>query len=117
MTKLTLLHNARCSKSRIGLAYLQDADVTFTTVEYLKTPLSKEELLSVIEKLGGDPLKAGMIRTNEADFKANFKGKELTNDAWAQAMLDYPKLMERPILISDDKAVVGRPAEAFDELI
>lgn len=117
MTELKLLHNARCSKSRIGMAYLNDAGAEFTTIEYLKNPLTKQEILEVIQKIGADPLKAGMIRTNEADFKANFKGKELTNEEWAQAMLDFPKIMERPILISNDKAVIGRPAEAFDELL
>lgn len=117
MTKLTILHNARCAKSRAGVAYLNDAGASFETIEYLKSPLAKKTLLEVIEKMGGDPLKAGMIRTNEADFKANFKGKELTNEEWAQAMLDFPKIMERPILISTDKAVIGRPAEAFDQLI
>ncbi|MFT4780051.1 MAG: arsenate reductase [Flavobacteriales bacterium] len=117
MSKMILLHNARCSKSRIGLAHLQDRKADFEVREYLKEELSTKELITLFKALGGNPLESGALRKGEADFKANFKGKTLSLADWAEAVLTYPKLLERPILIKGDKAVIGRPAEAFDALL
>lgn len=117
MSKMTLLHNARCMKSRQGLAYLQEAKANFEVREYLKDELSKKELIELLNNLGGNPLENGAIRKGEADFKSNFKGKTLSLEEWADAVSNYPKLLERPILIKGDKAVIGRPAEAFDTLL
>jgi arsenate reductase len=99
MSKMILLHNARCSKSRIGLAHLQDRKADFEVREYLKEELSTKELITLFKALGGNPLESGALRKGEADFKANFKGKTLSLADWAEAVLTYPKLLERPILI------------------
>jgi arsenate reductase len=109
-----IYHNSRCRKSREGLAFLESKTSDFEIIEYLKTPLSFNELKEIISKLGIKPLE--LIRKQEADFKENFKGKVLTDDEYIQAMVDYPKLIERPIVVNDEKAVLGRPTDKIGEL-
>lgn len=109
-----IYHNPRCTKSRQGLALLKEKGIEPQVIEYLKEKPSKKELKEVIEKLGIKPLE--LIRRGEADFKSNFKGKELSDDEWIDAMLNYPKLIERPIVIHGNKAVIGRPTEKILEL-
>ena len=108
-------HNPRCGKSRQCLAFLQEKGVEPELILYLKTPPTFEELKEVVDKLGIEPLE--LIRKKESIFKENFKGKELYDDEWIQAMVDYPKLIERPILISEKAAVIGRPKENVLELL
>ena len=84
-------------------------------VEYLKTVPTKEELAEIVKKLGLKPIE--LIRKGEADYKENFKGKTLTDEEWIEAMVQYPKLIERPIVIKDNKAVLGRPPENVKVLL
>jgi arsenate reductase (glutaredoxin) len=86
----------------------------FTVVEYMRDIPSKEELKELIKLLGIKPEE--LLRKGEADFKENFKGKSLTDDEWIDAMIAYPKLIERPIVVKDGKAVIARPTERIDEL-
>ena len=112
--KYTVYHNSRCSKSRCALQYIEDQGDSYEIVEYLKTSPSTEELKEILKKLG---MKAEeLIRRGEAEFKDNYKGKILSEAEWITAMVKYPKLIERPIIILDDKAVVGRPTEKIEEL-
>jgi len=106
---LTIYHNPRCSKSRQTLGIIEEAGQMVQVVEYLKTVPTKEELAEIVEKLGIKPIE--LIRKGEADYKENFKGKTLTDEEWIEAMVQYPKLIERPIVIKDNKAVLGRPPE------
>ena len=110
----TIYHNARCSKSRQGLAFLGENGIDPTIKEYLKEDLSEDELRSVLKALGIEA--KDLIRKNEVDYKENFKGKEMSEDDWVKAMVKYPKLIERPIVIKDGKAVIGRPMEKIAEL-
>ncbi|MFY0601817.1 MAG: arsenate reductase (glutaredoxin) [Cyclobacteriaceae bacterium] len=103
----TIYHNPRCMKSRETLALLEEKNEDVTIVEYLKETPSKEELTQIIGQLAIKPLQ--LIRKGEADFKEHFKGKELTDDQWIDAMIQYPKLIERPIVVKDGKAALGRP--------
>jgi len=112
---MKIYHNNRCSKSRDSFNLLTEKGIDFETIEYLKTPLNKKELEALLKKLA-IPAK-DLIRKGEADFKANFKGKELTEAQWIDAMVTYPKLIERPIVVKGDKAVIGRPIENVMELI
>jgi len=113
--KIQIYHNPRCSKSRNSFNLLQEKNLDFETVEYLKTPPTKDELKMVIKKLG---IKAEqLIRKAEAIYKENYKGKELSENEWIDAMLQYPKLIERPIVIKGDKAVIGRPIENVIDLL
>lgn len=112
--KYTVYHNNRCSKSRISLAYLDEKGAEYEVVEYLKNPLNEGGLKKVLDQLGISAF--DLIRKGENDFKENFKGKELSEDEWIAAMVQYPKLIERPIIVKNGKAVVGRPVEKIDEL-
>lgn len=117
MADWTILHNNRCRKSREGLAFLEERGVEHNVREYLKEPLSAQEVKALIEQLGIDPLKDGLIRKGEAEYKAHFKGQELSNDEWAEAIAHYPKLLERPILMGKKGAAIGRPLDKFEELL
>lgn len=113
--KIIVYHNSRCSKSRCALAYLDDKKVEYEIVEYLKDVPTKDELTNIIKMLGILP--EGLVRKGEPDFKENFKCRELTNSEWIEAMIQYPKLIERPIVIKNNKAVIARPTERIDELV
>ena len=112
---MKIFHNPRCSKSRQGLAILNDAKVDFEIIEYLKTPPSEKEIKDILSKLNMEPI--DLIRKNEAIWKENYKGKELSNDQIIKAMAENPKLIERPIVIHNNKAVLGRPPENISSLI
>ena len=112
---IKLYHNPRCRKSREALELLRDKNLEINVVEYLKEPLSKEELANVIQLLGIHP--ADLIRKNEAEYKEHYKGKDLSSDQWIDAMVQFPKLMERPIVINGNKAIVGRPSENVLEVL
>ena len=115
MSKIKIYHNPRCSKSRQGLQILKDHHVNFEVVEYLKNPPTKEKLKEIIKKLGIKPI--DLVRKNEKIWKENYKGKDLSDDEIIQAMVENPKLIERPIVIKDDKAVLGRPPENILEIL
>lgn len=112
---IKVYHNSRCSKSRCALAYLDEQNVKYEVVEYLKDVPSKAELMEIIGMLDIKP--EALIRKGEPDFKENFKGKMLTDDQWVDAMIQFPKLIERPIVIKNNKAVIARPTERIDELV
>ncbi len=106
---MKIYHNPRCSKSRSALQLLEEKGVEVEVVKYLEDTPSKEELKGLLKKLG---MKAEQIvRKGEQDYKDNFKGKTLSDDEWIAAFIKFPKLIERPIFIKGDKAVVGRPPE------
>ena len=113
--KATILHNPRCSKSRESLQYLNQQGCAIEIIEYLKNPLSASDIQSLLQQLNIKPLE--LIRQKEPIFKSHFAGKKLTNAEWIQAMVDFPVLIERPIVIVGNKAVIGRPIEKVIELI
>lgn len=112
---MKILHNNRCSKSRLGLKILEESAAEFEIVNYLENPLDGEEIRSMLKKLNL-PAEA-IIRKGEKDFKENYKGKTLSEAEWIDAMVKFPKLIERPIVIKGDKAVVGRPPENINALL
>ncbi|WP_136481165.1 arsenate reductase (glutaredoxin) [Cognatitamlana onchidii] len=112
---IKIYHNNRCSKSRCGLQILEESGKDFEVIKYLETPPTFDDLKSIINKLGIAPI--NLVRKNEAIWKGSFKGKNLTDDQIIQAMIDHPKLIERPIVINGSKAVVGRPPETILDLI
>lgn len=112
--KYTVYHNPRCSKSRNALDYLEKANLKYEVVEYLKETPSSEELGRIISMLDIRPEE--LIRKGEAEYKENFKGKQLTESQWIDAMVLFPKLIERPIVIKNNKAVIARPTERIEEL-
>ena len=112
---MKIYHNNRCSKSRNSYNLLKEKGIEFEIIEYLKTPLTKEELAELLIKLNIPAEK--LIRKGEADYKENFKGKKLTETQWIDAMIKFPKLIERPIVVKGDKAVIGRPIEKVIQLL
>lgn len=112
---LKILHNPRCQKSRQTLQIIEDSGEMVTVVEYLKTVPSKEELQDIVKMLGIEP--EDLIRKGEAIYKEEFKGKQMSGEEWIEAMVQYPKLIERPIVIQGNKAVLGRPPENVKALL
>jgi len=112
--KFTIYHNPRCRKSREALEILSSSKNEVEVVEYLKTALTKKDIEGVLDKLKCNPLE--IIRKGEVIFKEKYKGKELNKEEWVEALLEYPILIERPIVIKGDTAVVGRPPERVKEL-
>ncbi len=108
-------HNPRCSKSREGLNYLNEKGITPMIVKYLDTPLNSQEIKQLLEKLGIKPI--DLIRKNEDIYKKEIKGKDFSDEELIEAMANNPKLIERPIVINDTKAVIARPAEKMDEIL
>ena len=112
---ITIYHNPICRKSREGLQYLEDKGVDFTVVEYLRTPISREELKILLVKLNKRPVE--IVRTSEDEFKAKLKGKNFTDEEWITILLENPKLIQRPIVTNNHKAVLAQPAEEIDRLL
>ena len=112
---MKIYHNPRCSKSRETLQILNDNDQNPEIILYLENLPSKAELKSILKKLEIPAEK--LIRKSEPIFKEKYKNKNLSEDQWIDAMLRYPKLIERPIVIEGNKAVLGRPPENVLTLI
>lgn len=112
---IKIYHNNRCSKSRDGLEILENSGKDFEIVKYLEDVPSKSELKQIIKLLKIKPL--NLVRKNEAIWKSDYKGKDLTDAQIIEAMVKHPKLIERPIVINGDKAVVGRPPEVIQNII
>ena len=110
-----IYHNARCKKSRAGLQFLQEKGIEPEIIEYLKNPLTEEHLKDILMRLNKKP--AEIIRTQEAIYKSNFKGKNFTDDEWVKILLEYPKLIQRPIVVKGPKAVIGDPASNIEVLL
>jgi arsenate reductase len=112
---IKIYHNNRCSKSRSGLKILEDSGKAFEIVKYLENVPSEKELKNIINQLGIKPI--DLVRKNEAIWKSDYKGKDLSNTEIIKAMIEYPKLIERPIVINGDNAVIGRPPERILDII
>lgn len=110
-----IYHNPRCSKSREALALLRQRGIEPRIVEYLQTAPTEAELREVILRLKIKP--QDLLRRGEDVFKEKFSGRNLSNEECITAMADYPILIERPIVIHGERAVIGRPPERVLELV
>ena len=116
MKEFIIYHNPRCSKSRQALQLLREAGIEPTIVEYLKTPLEKNVLKNISQLLGLRP--KDFVRKIEKDFKDNHLSESLEDDdKILEAMSLFPKIIERPIVVSGQEAVIGRPPENVQKLI
>lgn len=113
-TPIVIYHNARCSKSRSACEIVAGQGVNAEIIDYLKTPPSREELCALLKKLGMKP--AELVRRSEDVFKENYAGKTLDDEQWLDALATHPILIERPIIVRGDFAVIGRPPEKVLEL-
>ena len=112
---MQIYHNPRCSKSRQTLSLLEEKGIKPEIVLYLEQPPTKKELQEIVKKLGISAVE--LVRKTEAIYKESYKGKKLTENQWIAAMLKYPKLIERPIVINGKKARIGRPPEKVLDII
>ncbi|WP_185212520.1 arsenate reductase (glutaredoxin) [Sphingobacterium mizutaii] len=112
---IKIYHNNMCSKSRATLNLLQEGQEEIKIQEYLKQVPSKAELKEILSMLKMKPL--DLIRKNEVIFKENYKDKNLSDEEWIDIMLANPILIERPIVVKDGKAAIGRPIEKIIELL
>jgi arsenate reductase len=106
---MKIYHNPKCSKSRQTLEIIKAETSAFEIIEYLKNPISAEEITVLLSQLNIKPIE--LVRTQETTWKENYKGKELTQTEIINAMAENPKLIERPIVVKDNKAIIGRPPE------
>ena len=112
---ITIYHNPRCRKSREGLEILEKSGKEFEIKKYLEEVPTKKELRQVLKYLGISP--ENLVRKNESVWKKKFKNLNLTEEEVLDAMIENPKLIERPIVIKDGTAVIGRPSENIENLI
>ena len=109
MKKIKIYHNYRCSKSRQVLSLINQVTTDIEIIDYIKKPLLKSELLQILKELNMHPY--DLLRKNEADYKMQVKGKELNDIQLVDLMIQYPRLIERPIVVYEGKAIVARPPE------
>ncbi len=114
MTKVTIYHNPKCSKSRATLELLAQRGADPVVIEYLKTPPTEGELAALVAKLGIEPEQ--LVRKGEDAYKQHYAGKKLTAEQWIAAMATHPILIERPIVVVGNRAVLGRPPENIESL-
>jgi arsenate reductase len=112
---IKIYHNPRCTKSREGLAEMELLNQPFEIIKYLDSPISKQDLIDILKKLNYKPIE--LVRTKEKIWIENYKGKTLSDNAIIEAMLEHPKLIERPIIINGNKAIVARPKEKIKEIL
>ena len=111
-----IYHNPRCSKSRQTLQLLQEQGIEPEVIEYLKTPPSAEELNNILQKLGIEPRE--LMRTKETEYKTSgLDDKTLDRQELINGMVNHPILIERPIVIANNKAAIGRPPEAVQSIL
>jgi len=112
---VTIYHNPRCSKSREGLAYLEEHNIPVHIVKYLDEPLSKETLTHLLELLKIPALQ--LVRTKEAEWIATYKGKDLSEEEVIEALHLHPKLIERPIVVNGNQAIIARPFTEIEKIL
>ena len=115
MSEFTIYHNPRCTKSRATLELLRQRGIEPVIVLYLETPPTAAELRGIIAKLGIEP--AQLVRKGEDIYKAKYAGKALSAAQWIRAMVEDPVLIERPIVVCGERAVIGRPPENVELLL
>lgn len=115
MSALTIFHNPKCSKSRETLALLRNRGLEPNIVEYLESPPSAAELARIVKQLGIAP--EALVRRGEDVYKSKYAGRTLSDAEWIKAMVADPVLIERPIVVANGRAAIGRPPERVLELL
>jgi arsenate reductase len=115
VAKLTIYHNPRCSKSRETLALLEGRGLAPRIVKYLETPPTAAELADLVNMLGIRP--EALVRKGEDVYKAKYAGRTLSDAEWIAAMVEHPALIERPIVVAGNRAVIGLPPERVSAIL
>jgi arsenate reductase (glutaredoxin) len=111
---LRIYHNPQCKKSRAGLDYLTARGIPFEIIEYLKNPLSEKQIEKLLVKLNASP--QDILREQEEYFRKNLRGKGFHEHEWIRILAQNPRLIRRPIIETEYKAVIGDPVENIDAL-
>jgi len=112
---IRIYHNPRCRKSRAGLEYLQDKTGDFETIDYIRNGISREEIREILAKMNTSP--SNLVRTQEDYYKKKLKGKDIPDEDWIDILAENPRLIQRPIIVTEHKAVLGQPPENIDNLL
>ncbi len=112
---ITIYHNSRCSKSRDGVCFLENTKQEFQVINYLENTPTKPELKELLKKLNIPAI--DLVRKKESIWVENYKNKSLSEDEIIEAMIQNPKLIERPIIVNGNKAVIARPTEKINEIL
>lgn len=112
---IRIYHNPRCRKSRETLEIIRKEGHDPEIIEYLKNPPTENELKNLLDKMNMKPEE--IIRKGEEIFKSNYKGKKLSDEEWLKVLVNHPKLIERPIVVSGERVVLGRPPEKVREIL
>jgi arsenate reductase len=112
---LTIYHNPRCSKSRETLALLEGRGLAPRIVKYLETPPTAAELADLVKMLGIRP--EALVRKGEDVYRSQYAGRTLSDAEWIAAMVEHPVLIERPIVVAGNRAVIGRPPERVSAIL
>ncbi|MHA6281000.1 arsenate reductase (glutaredoxin) [Salinimicrobium sp. CAU 1759] len=112
---IKIYHNPRCRKSREGLQVLEESGKDFEVREYLKETLSEKEIADLLQKLNMAPIE--LVRKEEKLWKENYRDRDLSDAELMRVMAENPKLIQRPIVETNNKAVIGRPASNIEELL
>ena len=112
---MKIYHNPRCSKSRLGLQYLEEKGYDIEVKKYLAEGITEAELTEIVAKAGKKPF--DFVRTHEADYKTNYKGKEFSDEEWIKILVKNPKLLHRPIVVNGQKAVLANPPENIEDIV
>jgi arsenate reductase len=115
MEAIQVYHNPRCSKSRMALEYLHSKSINFETILYLENKLTENELKEILKKLNIAPFK--LLRKGEEIFKSEIKNKTISDNQMIKMMIKHPNLIERPILILGNKAVIARPTKLIETIL
>lgn len=113
--KTTIYHNNRCSKSRCVLDYLKEHESNVEVLDLLNDNITKPQLEEVLNLLNMKP--SELIRTSDKYFKDNFEQKEYSEEEYLNIMLEHPRLIQRPIVVKNNKAAIGRPLEQVIEIL
>lgn len=112
---ISILHNPRCGKSREGIALLEESGKVYEVIKYLEHPLDEDELNELIRKLNIRPFQ--LVRQKEKIWVEQFKNQNLSDKEIVKAIAKYPILMERPVVITEKKAIIGRPPQQILDII
>lgn len=112
---IRIYHNPRCRKSRAGLEYLQEKTGDFETIDYIRNGISREEIREILAKMNTPP--SNLVRTQEDYYKKELKGKDIPDEDWINILAENPRLIQRPIIVTEHKAVLGQPPENIDNLL
>ena len=112
---MIIYHNPKCRKSRAGLEYVKSINSTVEVKEYIRQGISADEIREIVKMLGIGPFE--LVRTQEEYYKENLKGKDFTDEEWYTILSENPKLIRRPIVVNEGKAVLADPPEKADSVV